>query len=112
MMILFDADHVIALRKSGRNPSYVRKFDSFLKEAGFENIEVRKYAVPLNAWPPGKKNKRLGSMVHLYFTRTIHILSVGVFSEAFGWSKEESELLANDVLTELETPDVHSFTNL
>lgn len=46
--------------KLGYDPSPGPKFEGWLKDAGYEDIHVKQYLIPLGSWP---KDKRLASLL-------------------------------------------------
>lgn len=55
----FDAI-IPAMEKTGKDPSPGPKYKRWLQAAGFRDIEVQKFVIPVGAWP---KDKRLVSIV-------------------------------------------------
>ncbi|KAI1500736.1 hypothetical protein F5X99DRAFT_230062 [Biscogniauxia marginata] len=83
-----------------------------LRKAGFSNITERKYAVPINTWPPGRHVQKMGSMMTTNFLTIIDVLSLPIFTEILGWSRQALESLLVDVKKEVGDPRIHSFMTL
>lgn len=96
----------------GKSLSHITRYKAMLESAGFENVVLRKYSIPLNAWPPGKQNKRLGTLTQMNIQQSIHLVSFAVFPRTLGWSKEDTEVLVNDVLKDLDNTEIHGFMTL
>lgn len=56
MLALVNEWYEIAAARIGTDPRYVERLPSYLKEAGFEQVQVREYDIPIGEWPddPGK----------------------------------------------------------
>lgn len=47
-----------AMQKTGKDPNPGPKYQGWLREAGFQDVQVRKFVIPAGPWP---KDKRLVS---------------------------------------------------
>ncbi|KAK7937174.1 uncharacterized protein PG986_014042 [Apiospora aurea] len=101
-----------ALSKLGRPATFPYHYKGLLKKAGFRRVHVRKYAVPLNAWPNSKSLQRIGSMTATNYLSVIEILSRDLFVHVLGWTAQESDALIRQVRTDLQEPNIHSFYTL
>ncbi|KAI0526402.1 S-adenosyl-L-methionine-dependent methyltransferase [Xylaria bambusicola] len=101
------------LLELGRSVHFPLQYRSLLTEVGFKNVTERKYAVPMNPWPPGKSLQRLGSMMNLNVSKILEPMSMPIFTEALGWTPEAVKSLLAEVLKELADADhVHAYLTL
>ncbi|KAI1634786.1 S-adenosyl-L-methionine-dependent methyltransferase [Biscogniauxia mediterranea] len=87
-------------------------YKNVLRKAGFVNITERKYAVPVNTWPPGKQLQRIGTMMTTNYMTIIEALSLPIFTEILGWSRQAFDSLLVDVKKDIGDPRIHSFMTL
>ncbi|KAI0603109.1 S-adenosyl-L-methionine-dependent methyltransferase [Biscogniauxia sp. FL1348] len=100
------------MHKIGKSITYPLEYKNVLRKAGFSNITERKYAVPVNTWPPGKQLQRIGTMMTTNFLTIIEVLSLPIFTEILGWSRQAFESLLADVRKDVGDPRIHSFMTL
>ncbi|KAI5926533.1 S-adenosyl-L-methionine-dependent methyltransferase [Camillea tinctor] len=100
------------MHKIGKSITYPLEYKNALRKAGFSNITERKYAVPVNTWPPGKQLQRIGTMMTTNFLTIIEVLSLPIFTEILGWSRQAFEALLVDVRKDVGDPRIHSFMTL
>ncbi len=62
----------------------ITKYKYLLPSAGFENIVERKYAVPVNAWAPGKQSKAMGEINKSNLLASMGPLSVVILPRGLG----------------------------
>lgn len=66
---------------------------AFLKQqmadAGFENIAVREFKIPIGSWPADVKLKETGNFQLVAMLEGIGGLTVGFWVNCLGWSVEE-----------------------
>ncbi|KAI1344185.1 hypothetical protein F5Y15DRAFT_411035 [Xylariaceae sp. FL0016] len=100
------------MKQIGQSVAYPEAYRSSLRRAGFVNITERKYAVPINAWPPGKSLQKLGAMMMANILDIVDIISLPIFTNILGWSPEALENLLVDVRKEVQDPNIHTFMTL
>ncbi|KAI0010235.1 S-adenosyl-L-methionine-dependent methyltransferase [Xylariaceae sp. FL0662B] len=101
-----------ALEKLGISDLYPLEYKPRLQEQGFQEVHERKYAVPINTWPPGKKIKKVGAMMTSNFLTVIDALSAPLMTGTLGWSHRRLESLLNEVRKEVSDTRIHSFVTL
>ncbi|KAI3337232.1 S-adenosyl-L-methionine-dependent methyltransferase [Xylariaceae sp. AK1471] len=102
----------LGLKKVGTTVYYPLEYKRLLLEAGFKNVTERKYAVPVNPWPPGKQLQKIGSMMELNINTILEPLSMPVFTEILGWSPEALRSLLAEVRKDVSDVRVHAFMTL
>lgn len=91
----------IALDKMGQPVHYPLELKPILQKKGFPVVYERKFAAPINRWPPGKQLDRLGTMMTTNFLSIIDTISLSLFTTSLGWSPKEVESLLRDVRQEI-----------
>jgi hypothetical protein len=56
------------------------------KEAGFANVEVKHYKVPLTGWPQDEKLRQIGMFNHVAIDQGIEGYSMYMLTQVMGWS--------------------------
>ncbi|KAI0544368.1 S-adenosyl-L-methionine-dependent methyltransferase [Xylaria curta] len=100
------------VKKLGSTVYYPMEYKRLLTEAGFKNVTERKYAVPVNPWPPGKQLQRIGSMMALNINTILEPMSLPVFTGVLGWSPDALESLLTEVRKEIADVRMHAFMTL
>ncbi|KAI0805280.1 S-adenosyl-L-methionine-dependent methyltransferase [Xylaria sp. FL0064] len=101
------------LKKIGQTVYYPLEYKRLLTEAGFRNVTERKYAVPVNPWPPGKQLQRIGSMMLSNINKILEPMSMPIFTRYLGWSPEAVESLLDEVRKELaDVEAMHAYMTL
>ncbi|KAI1743903.1 S-adenosyl-L-methionine-dependent methyltransferase [Xylaria scruposa] len=100
------------VKKLGSTVYYPMEYKRLLNEAGFKNVTERKYAVPVNPWPPGKQLQRIGSMMALNINTILEPMSLPVFTGVLGWSPDALESLLTEVRKEIADVRMHAFMTL
>ncbi|KAI1108930.1 S-adenosyl-L-methionine-dependent methyltransferase [Nemania sp. NC0429] len=91
---------------------YPLQYKRLLLDAGFKNVTERKYAVPVNAWAPGKQLQRIGSMMAMNINTIIEPLSVPIFVKVLGWSPDALQSLLAEVRAEIADVKMHAYMTL
>ncbi|KAJ2999177.1 hypothetical protein NUW58_g88 [Xylaria curta] len=91
---------------------YPLAYKGLLTEVGFKNVTERKYAVPLNPWPPGRQLQKIGSMMALNINTILEPMSTPIFTGVLGWTPEDLESLLAEVRRELADVKMHAFMTL
>lgn len=100
------------LKKDGRTVHYPLQYKSLLSEMGFRNVTERKYAVPVNPWPPGKQLQKIGDMMATNLNIILEPISMPVFMGILGWSRDQLDSLLHEVRKEIADTNLHAFMTL
>ncbi|KAK6850759.1 hypothetical protein PG987_000393 [Apiospora arundinis] len=76
---------------------------------GCRNVQVRKYPVPLNTWPPSERLQKIGSMMTENILSVVDTVTNTVLGGALRWSKEDCDTIISDFHKELPDPSYHPF---
>ncbi|GAW21702.1 hypothetical protein ANO14919_112260 [Xylariales sp. No.14919] len=102
----------LGLKKMGQTVYYPLQYKKLLTETGFKNVTERKYAVPVNPWPPGKQLQRIGTMMAMNINTILEPMSMPVFTEVLGWNPDAVQSLLAEVRREIADVDMHAYMTL
>ncbi|KAL1892376.1 hypothetical protein Sste5346_007114 [Sporothrix stenoceras] len=97
------------VRKIGRDPLAALKLKQWMEAAGFQDIQEKRYALPINPWPRGKENKLLGHMEMTNLLEVAHGATMTIFTKALGWSVEATEVFLTKVRQDLRDRRIHAY---
>lgn len=80
-----------------------------MKEAGFENIVVREYKVPIGIWPKDPKMREIGTAQLIAMLEGIHGLTIAFWTRFLNWSPEEIEVFLDKTRAEFSSRNIHSY---
>ncbi|OJD32213.1 methyltransferase domain-containing protein [Diplodia corticola] len=87
-------------------------FAGLLKDAGFVNVHVQKYKLPLGPWPKDKKMKEVGTVNLMQVLEGMEAFSYRLFTGILGWSLEEVQVLIAKTTKELKSMKYHAYDEL
>lgn len=99
-------------KKLGKSLFFILDYKNLLEQAGFQNVVELKFAVPTNAWAPGKQTQRIGTLQKTNTLQVIDIYSLNVFTQGLGWTKEALDALLVSVRKDIEDTRIHSYSTL
>ncbi|KAI1125067.1 S-adenosyl-L-methionine-dependent methyltransferase [Nemania abortiva] len=100
------------LARVGQTVYYPLQYKQLLTEAGFKNVTERKYAVPVNAWPPGKSLQKMGTMMERNINIILEPMSNPVFIQILGWTPDAVQSLLSEVKKEIADLRMHAYMTL
>ncbi|KAK3505193.1 S-adenosyl-L-methionine-dependent methyltransferase [Neurospora crassa] len=83
-----------------------------MKEAGFGNITVKKFKMPVSPWPSDKRMKDIGLYAYATMTTDVEGIIQFMFGTILGWSQEEIAVYADLLRRQLRRKDVHGYYTL
>lgn len=98
--------------KIGRPIDIGPNLESWLHDAGFKNIRVEKYLVPMGIWPKDEALKTQGACNLMEAETGFQAGAMAVLTRHAGWKKEEVNILAAKALKDARDPDIHTLFNL
>ncbi|KAK8075636.1 hypothetical protein PG997_010299 [Apiospora hydei] len=101
-----------AFKQIGQELDFIKGYPSKLTEAGFVNIQERRYPVPVTCWAPGKRLQRIGMLMRQNTAVVLEMYSETVFVGVLGWSKEDLQILMRDVREDLLNNNIHCYAVL
>ncbi|KAI1324271.1 S-adenosyl-L-methionine-dependent methyltransferase [Xylariaceae sp. FL0255] len=102
----------LGLEKVGTSSYYPLKYKRALIETGFKNVTERKYAVPMNPWPPGKSLQKIGALMETNIGIILEVMSMPIFAGVLGWSPDAVSGLVAEVRKEISNRNTHTFMTL
>lgn len=83
------------------------KWEAWLSDAGFVNVEKRVYKVPIGGWPKSKRMKEAGVFEMETLREGLPAIGMGFFTRVLGWRAEEVEVFFAGVRRELGNRNIH-----
>ena len=80
-----------------------------MKKAGFVNVSVQRFKIPIGSWPADPKLRETGTFQLVAMLDGLSGLSLAVFTRILGWSPEELEVFLAGVRTEWKSKRVHTY---
>ena len=77
--------------------------------AGFQNIVVREYKIPIGPWPADKKLKEVGLFQLAGMLEGMEALTLGLWTRYLGWDEREIAVILAQVRKEWRNPKVHTW---
>ena len=81
-------------------------------EAGFENVIERRIKLPVGPWPKQKRLKLIGAFELDNLLRGVGGMSYRMFSKAFGWTQEQTEVFLVKVRRDMQNMRYHTYYDL
>ncbi|CAM1507862.1 Fc.00g047100.m01.CDS01 [Cosmosporella sp. VM-42] len=100
------------IRNLGRDVYAPLRCREYLLDAGFENVEQRKFVIPTSPWAKGTDEKTLGFMQMKSNLAGIPALTQWVFAKGLQWQREQVEVFLVDVRKELMDRGIHAYFTL
>ena len=80
-----------------------------MEAAGFVNVHVRSFKLPVGGWARTDRLKLAGAFFAEGFRDGICGLSLRVFIDGLGWKQEEMEMLLMQVREEVKSSRIHAY---
>ncbi|KAH7018473.1 S-adenosyl-L-methionine-dependent methyltransferase [Microdochium trichocladiopsis] len=80
-----------------------------MEAAGFVDVQVTEFKVPIGAWPLDKKMKTVGKYAQLALQRDVEGFVTFMWSSVMGWSKEEIAVYAAHLRKELKSGKFNAY---
>ncbi|KAL2000617.1 hypothetical protein VTN02DRAFT_2860 [Thermoascus thermophilus] len=100
--------HIVgAFERQGYEPRPGPKFKGWLEEAGFVDVHVQKYRIPMGTWPKDKYYKTLGTWNLMQAEAGFEGSAMAVLTRYANWSKEEVSVLAAKTKNDARNRSIH-----
>nr|OQO25088.1 hypothetical protein B0A51_06369 [Rachicladosporium sp. CCFEE 5018] len=80
-----------------------------MEAAGFINVRIESFRMPMGTWPRRKRLRQAGELNLHGFYHGVDGLSQRVFTKALGWSVEEMEVMCAQVRNECLDRRIHTY---
>ncbi|KAL1966353.1 hypothetical protein VTN77DRAFT_4495 [Rasamsonia byssochlamydoides] len=97
-----------AFEKAGYCTRPGPSLEQWFREAGFVDIHVQKYRIPMGAWPKDPHYKKLGIWNLLQAEPGYHAGAMAVLTRFESWSPEEVTVLAAQAVSDTKNPKIHA----
>ncbi|KAL9639698.1 MAG: hypothetical protein Q9204_000988 [Flavoplaca sp. TL-2023a] len=97
-----------ASRDFGRNPCPGPYLAQHMRDAGFQNVQERKYKIPIGPWPKDKHLKTIGAWNLVQIEDGLEAFTLRLFTQILGWKSEEVQVLLANVRKDLRNPKIHA----
>jgi hypothetical protein len=85
------------------------ELETAMKEAGFVDITIREFKLPIGLWPVEPRLREAGKFALGSMLAGLHGISLAIFTRFLKWNVEEMEVLLESVRGELKLRAVHSY---
>jgi SAM-dependent methyltransferase len=92
----------------GREPQPGPLLEGWIRNAGFENVHVRKIKLPVGTWPKDKRLKEVGAFNLMQFLDGLESMTLAIFTRALGWSNDEITAFLVDLRKEFKNRNYHT----
>jgi hypothetical protein len=88
------------------------EYKSYIEAAGFIDVVEQRFKVPSSPWPKDKRLKLIGAFELHNLTAGLSGMSLRMFSKAFGWTQERTEVYLINVRRDMKNLDYHTYWDL
>ncbi|KAL1986789.1 hypothetical protein VTN96DRAFT_5654 [Rasamsonia emersonii] len=96
-----------AFEKAGYPTQPGPNLEQWFREAGFVDIHVQKYRIPMGPWPKDPYYKKIGTWNLLQGEPGFESAAIAVLTRFESWSPEEVKVLAAQALNDVKNPKIH-----
>jgi hypothetical protein len=87
-------------------------YADYMTSAGFENVTERRIKVPSGPWAKEKRLKLIGAFEMDNLLRGVSGMSYRMFSKAFGWTSQQTEVFLVNVRRDIQNLRYHTYYDL
>ena len=100
-----------AARKLGRpmGSDVSEMYETWMREAGFVDIQQRMFMWPSNTWPKDPFMKELGRWNQVNIMEGLEGFCLALYTRALGWSKPEVDVFVAKVTRDLANRHIHAY---
>ena len=98
-----------ASNKLGRQIDTASGHKQRLIDAGFTNVQEKIFKWPINTWPKDRKHKEIGLWTLANVDGGLEGLSLFLFTNGLGWTKDEVLAFLVGVRKDLRNPRIHAY---
>ena len=95
-----------------RSITFASKMATWMREAGFVDVEERVIKIPINPWPRDQKFKQIGAWNAQNWLEGLQGFSYAFFGpRGLGWTQEQIEVFLVDVRKSIQDRRVHAYNH-
>ncbi|KAL2154645.1 hypothetical protein VTH82DRAFT_3321 [Thermothelomyces myriococcoides] len=92
----------------GRTMDPAPKMEGWVRDAGFINISIQAFPIPIGPWPRDRRLKEIGALMAVNFIEGVDTFTAAPFADVLGWAKEEIEALNDGVRDAVRNRSTHA----
>lgn len=85
------------------------KFEGWLREAGFVNIQHEMFKLPMGPWPKDQRLKEIGYFHRAQFMQGLEGIAIGLYCRGKGWTMEEVQVMLINVRKDMSSKKIHGY---
>lgn len=97
-----------ACERIGRTMDPAPEMERWVREAGFVNVSVQKFRLPIGRWPRDPRLKEIGALMGVNFCEGVEAFTAVLFRDVLGWSQDEVDALNASVRDAVRKGDAHA----
>ena len=106
-MVVMMTGLVEACTKIGRTMDPAPMMEGWIRDAGFVNVTVQTFKLPIGSWPKDVRLKEVGTLMGLNFIEGVEAFTAALFRDVMGWSQEEVSALNAGVRSSVKKGEAH-----
>ncbi|GKT41161.1 putative methyltransferase tdiE [Colletotrichum spaethianum] len=88
------------------------RMEGVLKDAGFEDVHIRRFKWPTNSWPRDSKHKELGIWNYENLAPNLEGMFMASYTRGLNWTKEEVLLTTMGARKDFADRNIHAYFNM
>ena len=104
----WNTDFVAAAKQGGRIVQPGLQLETWIREAGFEDVHHERLRIPVGIWPKDKQLKEVGAFNLVQLREGVEGFSMALFTRVLNWSSDEVQVLLSKVRKDLDNRNIHA----
>ncbi|KAL2000170.1 hypothetical protein VTN02DRAFT_3469 [Thermoascus thermophilus] len=98
--------------KIGRPMNVIDKLETWMKEAGFVDVELKVFKVPWSPWPKDPHLKEVGKFQFANMMQSIDSYGLALLTRSAGYSEQEAKIFLAVVRNQIRTKALHCYNKI
>ena len=81
----------------------------WMEEAGFVNVDVRPFKIPIGTWPADKRLRDIGAVQLVAMLEGLESLTLGFYTRLLGWTPQKVQEFLVPVRQEFRSRNIHAY---
>jgi hypothetical protein len=107
-MVQYGTQVTEAGQRIGLDFNAPQKWAELLQAAGFVDVHIRWFNLPVGPWAKNDKNKLIGRLLHRNFYEGLDVARL-LFTNVLKWNAEEFEVLVAEARREMKEQKIHLY---